>query len=626
MAKQLVSPVERHLEKGVLGITVIVLLAVIAMYLVTSPNQRELGGEWVSPKDIDEKVEEKARVVRQRLRDHEPPESDFEPLYEDFVAAMDPFGQAGLVLEASAVLSIGPEVPMVDKTIVKAGQKSLVDIVPVTNPVAVVGRSTFHVDPEALDGGDFLPANWVTVSAVFNVKEQMERQLHEYGAKREEVLFAKVEVQRRARRNDGSWSDDDWALIQPWPADRLRNPPEVRLVEDEQEGMLVVDRGSRLALDQYFRGLSEPATQLGLIRPLPHDVRDGTPWTVPALIPRRELLLMDYDYYPNEAPEDPLDDRYPDAPDVSAVEEEEQETPQQLIQRKLQAAEDYLRAARNNCSGDDALRGYNEAFEVSRDGNANRRDKMRAERLMRESDQLVADIKRGKLPSCRPGGAGPGEETDRKRERRPAQQMWVHDGAQGSLEGGRTYQYRLRVWLYNRLAGEPEKFADSADARKVLIPGPWSEPTEPVALEPGLFYFLTNSDESKDDIRVEVFRWFEGVWVKHAWKFAVGSLMAESDREPVPGLGGADVEYPTITFDTGATVLDIDYQRLYRGRSRAGRAGVSFGQPSPTCVAVFVDSEGRLHERVLPIDKGHPAKGALLKDRVFKPARTRRGP
>jgi len=43
MAKQLVNPIERHVEKAVLGLTGLALVAVIALYLVTSPNQIELG-------------------------------------------------------------------------------------------------------------------------------------------------------------------------------------------------------------------------------------------------------------------------------------------------------------------------------------------------------------------------------------------------------------------------------------------------------------------------------------------------------------------------------------------------------------------------------------------------------
>ena len=38
MAKQAVSPVERHLEKGVLGLALLVLAGVVVKFLITSPN------------------------------------------------------------------------------------------------------------------------------------------------------------------------------------------------------------------------------------------------------------------------------------------------------------------------------------------------------------------------------------------------------------------------------------------------------------------------------------------------------------------------------------------------------------------------------------------------------------
>ena len=48
MAKQSVSIVERHVEKGLLGICVGVLLAAIVLYLVSTPNTVDLGGEQVT--------------------------------------------------------------------------------------------------------------------------------------------------------------------------------------------------------------------------------------------------------------------------------------------------------------------------------------------------------------------------------------------------------------------------------------------------------------------------------------------------------------------------------------------------------------------------------------------------
>ena len=72
MAKQLVNPIERHVEKAVLGLTGLALAAVIALYLVTSPNQIELGQEKVSPSTIDGKVAKKAADVVGRIRAADP--------------------------------------------------------------------------------------------------------------------------------------------------------------------------------------------------------------------------------------------------------------------------------------------------------------------------------------------------------------------------------------------------------------------------------------------------------------------------------------------------------------------------------------------------------------------------
>jgi hypothetical protein len=72
MAKQLVHPIERHVEKAVLGLTGLALLTAIALYGVTSPNQIPLGQEKVSPGTIDSKVAQKAAEVVGRLRAAEP--------------------------------------------------------------------------------------------------------------------------------------------------------------------------------------------------------------------------------------------------------------------------------------------------------------------------------------------------------------------------------------------------------------------------------------------------------------------------------------------------------------------------------------------------------------------------
>ena len=53
MAKQMINPVERHFEKGVLGAAVLMLIGIIALYLISSPNQLEIDGQKATPSTID---------------------------------------------------------------------------------------------------------------------------------------------------------------------------------------------------------------------------------------------------------------------------------------------------------------------------------------------------------------------------------------------------------------------------------------------------------------------------------------------------------------------------------------------------------------------------------------------
>ena len=98
--------------------------------------------------------------------------------------------------------------------------------------------------------------------------------------------------------------------------------------------------------------------------------------------------------------------------------------------------------------------------------------------------------------------SGPGPDVEEVRQPLPTQQIWAHDTEPGSIEGGKTYQYRLRPTIFNRLAGEPDKFRDPRDATVLWIPGQWTEPVE-VTVEPTTVFFVTSKDPRKHQVAVE---------------------------------------------------------------------------------------------------------------------------
>ena len=74
-------------------------------------------------------------------------------------------------------------------------------------------------------------------------------------------------------------------------------------------------------------------------------------------------------------------------------------------------------------------------------------------------------------------------------------------------------------------------------------------------------------------------------------------------------------------YSAGARIIDIDFERQHRERrSVKGSKGVKFGSVSTACCVVMADSDGRLYERFVALDKNDPRK-KQVSDKVWKPQR-----
>lgn len=594
MAKQLVNPVERHFEKGVLGVAGLVLIWTIATYLIASPNHVEIGGETVRPSTIDQKVAQKAALVRDRTLKARANVEIPDPLAPTFETSLNPLAAAKISTLLPIAAAIGPAIPIIDPPEVVEGESALVKIIPTSPPVLTHGRSTFLIMERDI------PMNWVTVSVVMDIQEQMAEQGREYGAARKEVLFGPTEMQRRTRRPDGSWSDEDWQAIKPSPT---KPPPPARQILLETEGDQVrATSQTRNFLETFLRNLRAPTLQLDLIRPLMHDKVNGDPWEMPIITTKRDVLIQD-DYYLNrkKPPAASPVDRY-------ATDDEDTEviavklTPDQILQN----SETLRLSAWTNKSEDLAIQAYNTARDVADEIGISPSLLKRAETQVRKCEQTQGDVKRWENAN-RGGPAVQLAAQDFEREPNATQQIWAHDAAPGSIESGQTYQYRIRPTLYNRLVGQPEKFRNPADATIIYFAGDWSKPVE-VEVEPDMVFFVNSKDDRKNLVGVVFYRWFEGVWVQSdRFKVGVGDAVEGSSRCIVPSVTGADFDQTAVDFTAHATVVDIDFKRPFRERKKGkGRDGVRFAAPKPACSVVFADSSGRLHERYLPAEKSHP--------------------
>ncbi len=616
MAKQMVGPLERHLEKAILAVAGILLIGSVAMYLVTSPNEIELGGEAVTPGTIDAKLVKRALSVREAIRRAQADSTDVESLAPSFESKLDPFRSGRIPLTLASAGSIGPHVPVADPASAAPGQRSLVTVAPLGKSNATSGRSTFVFFDD--NGNEaFSITNWVTVSAVFDVKEQTALQRAEYGASRKDVFFGLPQLQNRVQRTDGSWSDDDWQHVEPWPEPRLGPPPTVFLDVDVDGDEVTLDPASVKNLDRYTNDLTEPQRQLGVLRPLLPDILNGDGWSFPALTGYRDVVIQDQEFLFPENPDADTLDRY-DTGKESGITLGGGQAKLTFADRRKQHEEAFDRlidSAQKNMNADDARRAYNEAQAIFTDLEAGATDKRKATKLMKAAEQWEFDIERRKkrarrTPAARAPAPGQGA-AQAVRQIQPTQQLWVHDAGPGSVESGKTYQYRMRPTILNGLAGDPQKFRDKQNAAVVLIAGVWTEPVE-VAIPLDTMFFLTSKDKGKGTAKIQFFKWEEGVWVySRRFAFSVGDDLSGESRCKLPSPDDPSSSYNALVdFEVDGTIVDIDFERTYRERKKvsSSRTGVKFAAASKACCVVFVDAAGRLHERFVPTDKANPER------------------
>ncbi|MFQ5413206.1 MAG: hypothetical protein ACE5E6_01985 [Phycisphaerae bacterium] len=622
MAKQLVGPVEQHIDKAVLAVAVLVLIGAVVKYLVTSPNHVELRGEAVSPSEIDDIVAARAADTLMQIQRARPTIDDEEDGDVDLAAVFaDAAALSGMDLATPlpAVVPIAPDVPEVGATGPLKGFITLADVVPLSQPVAVHGRTTLRLGENGRDPPDppddmydafDKSVNWVTVSAVFDRKAQVETNARHFGSSQSSVIFAGIEVQRQEQAADGTWPDDGWVTIDPLHQTPPPETPEIKLIVEG--GEVVADEDSIRGLETFIENIEDPKAQLDLIRPLPPVVRNGDPWRFPIITSRRDVLMMDDEYlFPNKPPAASPEDRYTTWWEdvIEQPETTTEPTGQQRIVRLFKAADELMQKAEQQWDvalANDAAEAFSD-LQTERD--ASQQDLDRAARREREARQLGRDIRRHPRRGKRGGTRPRGDRSD-KRPLEPKQQVWAIDARPGSVKGGKTYRYRMRALIYNPYAAAPKVLKDHNDATKPVLVGAWSEPSAPVAIEPATRFFVSNSYEARQTVAVEIYQWVDGVWVKGRARVGVGDGVAVTARSKVP-LPNGEVDNAKIDFDAGATIVDIDFDRPYRQRRKKGRTGVRFESRKPDTVVVLRGKDGRLIERFLSTDKASPERKAL---------------
>ncbi len=508
-----VNPIEQHIEKIVLGIVTILLLAVLSMQFVTRPNDIDVGSRKVAPDQVYTVLEGQANQLQSQLTDLNPALPDLQP-----VDLVDRYNQAfeqasGGGIELSSALGQGVDItntpgggtwtpPDVETGPVQALQ------VPVTSkPIAASLWSTLDPFVPAVvpEYEAFIPAAQpfdfpsVTVEAVFNGKD-LESALLGKGESQTPIprrfwsvtglAILGFEAQRQELMPDGSWSAPEPIVTPP-------HTPIPTNALGQEAGLLDLT-----ALVTTAAGVVDEVA-----RPKFPPTIAGEPWSPPS-------------------------ER------VASGDDSESARISRLT-RQLERAKAELDRLSNAPGGNDPPptrgRGRDPLPLIP---NTNTREKDRLEKRIKDLEEQLEELgvdidDAGKSRQARTSKADIGsvleeEEVD----------LWAHDLG---VEPGATYRYRTRVVVNNPLFRksselDPDDAAQQALTLDPFARGDWSDWSEPVVVGAREYFFVTGAETDSGfgtvgpKATIELYKMFYGHYRRSTFSASPGDELAASVR------------------------------------------------------------------------------------------------
>ena len=373
-------------------------------------------------------------------------------------------------------------------------------------------------------------------------------------------VFAAVGLERRAQNPDGSWSE--WGRVGPTKINTYKKLMQI----PDKTGDL--DLGLSVKID-LLRPLE---IQKAMLQPAPYDIASPKErWLAPSYhLEYRKLRTREEDQISREERE-----------------KKQQELEQQREQQKTnRTATDSTRTRttrsgkptrptrddrqQNNPggrrSGNTRMTPEEEAYMTG--GDMSRHDDGTAGKPERTSEDVVRDFDKKRL----------GDRFDWSKLTEPTM-FWAHDD---SLPGPGTYQYRIRIGVFNPIAGKDWVADDQKDLKEqVILWSPYSEATGPIRIEPMFYFFPQKYLAEQDKLEVKVAKFHLGQWRSEAFQVTrgetIGSVVEIKDAtldtlDPsMRGMTREEMEYrrggmmddplqslpQSIDFSTGAVMVDI---------------------------------------------------------------------
>jgi hypothetical protein len=608
-----VNPIEQHIEKIVLGVVFLILLGVIALQFVTTPNNIEDGGRSIAPAQVYTALEQQANQLQSQISDLNPGLPDVQPVdlvqrYDnafdrataDRLTLSNPLGQGVDIAAATGA----------DTTVV--GQRTdgpLVALAVPTTSAPVAASQWATLDPYALlevpEYADYIPAQQpydfasITIESTFSGTELQSVLNGDNGGtpipsiywSSTGIAVLGFEVERQRLMPGGEWGASQPIQTPP------HTPMPLNAVSAEsglQDLVTVVGNASREAGEVQ--------------RPMFPPTIAGPRWTPPS-----ERVAM-----ANSSESDQI----------------------RRVQRQLDRAREELERLSNtrNDPGqrDPGGKTSNPRTRNPQPGQTRDRNQERIDRVREQIEDLEEQLRElgvdmDDAPAAR-------IRTSRNDLRSVLEEesvdLWAHDMG---VEPGATYRYRTRVVVNNPLFRkqadiDPDDPAQQALARDPFARGDWSSWSDPVVAGSREYFFVTSASEgdagstAPDKTTIELYQVYYGHYRKSTLNVSPGDLLAadlrvsgdllsfdtdtvsvenaaeavaaRSSDEPDTELPEGISELPSrLSIEIGAFVLDI-YPGQERTASGLGR------EATPIMQVVLRTADGQVIVRSEQGDEG----------------------
>jgi hypothetical protein len=528
-----VNPIAQHIEKVVLGLTVLIFLAVISMQFVTSPNNVKAGSREVAPNQIYNELASTANALQSQITDSSPSLPEVQP-----VALLDRYNSAfassadnarslpsalGNNFDVTSALGFQPgDVPTGGT---KIGEIEALEVPETSKPFAASSWST--LDPYAVvevpEYANFVPAaqpfDLPTVSIEANFPGTTLRDILEGndgypGVPRlfwvsTGMAVMGLDVQRQQLQPDGSWSDSQ----------SITTPPGTPLPTKA-----VTKNDGLVRLNEIIASAQEVSTQV--MQPMYLPTISGPKWAPPS-----EQL---------------------DAASQGLT--ETQRLQRQLT--RLTAELDQLRnpstrpnpAGRPGGGGRSGKSPTNTRDPGNQPAQPNRdRNRERIDFIEDQIDDIKTDLERLGVEADADASSA-SDILDQE-----ALQLWAHDIG---VKPGATYRYRTRVVLNNPYFRKGPYLDESDDAQQALTVEPfvranWSQWSDPVAVGAKEFFFVAEASQpisgaSLPTAKIELYSMYYGYYRRSSMNIEPGQSLAANLR----------VSGDFVLFDTAAIEAD----------------------------------------------------------------------